>query len=52
MIFIEFQDLKFSSLDADKQPECCINYHSCEKVCPQAIHIPEALAKFAKKMGR
>jgi len=41
-----------ASLDAEKQPECCIACHSCEKVCPQTIHIPEELAKFAKKMGR
>lgn len=40
------------SVDADKQPECCINCHGCEKVCPQTIHIPEELRKFAKKMGR
>lgn len=44
--------MALSSLDDDKQPECCINCHSCEKVCPQTIHIPEELAKFAKKMGR
>ena len=40
------------SVDEDKQPECCINCHSCEKVCPQTIHIPEELRKFAAKMGR
>ena len=40
------------SIDADKQPECCINCHSCEKVCPQTIHIPEELKRFAEKMGR
>ncbi|MGN0293887.1 MAG: aldo/keto reductase [Lachnospiraceae bacterium] len=44
--------MALASVDADKQPECCINCHSCEKVCPQTIHIPEELAKFAKKMGR
>ncbi len=44
--------MALASLDADKQPECCINCHSCEKVCPQTIHIPEELSKFAKKMGR
>lgn len=44
--------MALSSLDADKQPECCISCHSCEKVCPQTIHIPEELAKFAKRMGR
>ena len=40
------------SLDADKMPECCINCHACEKVCPQTVHIPEELKKFAVKMGR
>lgn len=44
--------MALASVDADKQPESCINCHSCEKVCPQTIHIPEELAKFAKKMGR
>jgi len=44
--------MALASVDADKQPECCINCHSCEKVCPQTIHIPEELAKFAEKMGR
>lgn len=44
--------MALSSLDAQKQPECCINCHSCEKVCPQTIHIPEHLAAFAKKLGR
>ena len=44
--------MALSSVDADKQPECCVNCHSCEKVCPQQIHIPEHLANFAKKMGR
>ena len=44
--------MALSSVEADKQPECCISCHSCEKVCPQTIHIPEELAKFAKKMGR
>lgn len=44
--------MALASVDADKQPECCINCHSCEKVCPQAIHIPEELAKFAKRMGK
>ncbi len=44
--------MALASVDEDKQPECCINCHSCEKVCPQTIHIPEELRKFASKMGR
>lgn len=44
--------MALASVDADKQPECCINCHSCEKVCPQTIHIPEELKKFATRMGR
>ncbi len=32
--------MALGSIDADKQPECCISCHSCEKVCPQTIHIP------------
>ena len=44
--------MALESLDADKQPECCISCHSCEKVCPQTIHIPEELKKFSVKMGR
>ena len=44
--------MALSSLDADKQPECCIECHSCEEVCPQTIHIPDELKKFAVKMGR
>lgn len=44
--------MALAKVDKDKQPECCINCHSCEKVCPQQIHIPEELKKFANKMGR
>lgn len=44
--------MALASVDADKQPECCLNCHACEKVCPQTIAIPEELKKFAKKMGR
>lgn len=41
-----------SALPAEKQPSACIACHSCEKVCPQQIHIPDALAAFAKKIGQ
>lgn len=42
--------MALASVDADKRPECCIGCHSCEKVCPQMIHIPEELKSFAEKM--
>ncbi len=44
--------MALASVAPDKQPECCISCHSCEKVCPQTIHIPEHLASFAARMGR
>ena len=44
--------MALASLEADKQPECCIACHSCEQVCPQTIHIPDHLDDFAVKMGR
>ncbi len=44
--------MRLASVDADKQPECCIGCHSCEQVCPQTIHIPDELRNFADKLGR
>lgn len=43
--------MALASVDADRQPDRCINCQSCEKVCPQKIHIPEELKKFVKRMG-
>lgn len=43
--------MALSSVDADKQPQSCIECHACEQVCPQTIHIPDELKKFAEKMG-
>lgn len=40
-----------SALPEDKRPSACLACHSCEKVCPQGIHIAEAMADFAKKLG-
>lgn len=44
--------MRLASIPADKQPECCVACHSCEKVCPQTIHIPDILHSFAQKLGR
>ena len=41
-----------ASLPAEHQPSACVACHSCEKVCPQQIHIPDALADFARRMGK
>jgi hypothetical protein len=45
-------NMRLSTLAADKGPENCIKCHSCEKVCPQTIHIPDELHNLAVKMGR
>ncbi len=41
-----------STIGEDKQPECCVACHSCEKVCPQTLQIPDTLHRFAVKLGR
>ena len=35
------------AVPADKRPEACIGFRSCEAVCPQQIKISEAMADFA-----
>ncbi|MDR1794648.1 MAG: aldo/keto reductase [Erysipelotrichaceae bacterium] len=44
----------FDSVKAlgDKGPSACLNCHSCERICPQAIHIPEVLADFVKRIEK
>ncbi len=44
--------MRLASLPAEHQPSACVACHSCEKVCPQQIHIPDALADFARRMGK
>ena len=44
--------MALSAIPAEHQPSACIACHSCEKVCPQQIHIPDALADFARRMGK
>jgi hypothetical protein len=44
--------MKLATLDSNKGPESCISCRSCEKVCPQTIHIPDELHNFAVKMNR
>ena len=41
-----------STIGEDKQPECCVACHSCEKVCPQTLQIPDTLHRFAERLGR
>lgn len=38
------------AVPAEKQPSACIGCRSCERVCPQQIKIPEAMADFARKL--
>ena len=44
--------MRLASLPAEHQPSACVACHSCEKVCPQQIHIPDALTDFARRMGK
>jgi len=44
--------MALSVFPEDKQPSSCIGCRACEQVCPQTIHIPDELARFAAKMGR
>lgn len=44
--------MRLASFPPEHQPSACVACHSCEKVCPQQIHIPDALADFARRMGR
>ena len=44
--------MRLASFPPEYQPSACVACHSCEKVCPQQIHIPDALADFARRMGR
>ena len=44
--------MALSALAQNQQPSACIGCHSCEQVCPQQIHIPDALADFAARVGQ
>lgn len=44
--------MALSAFPQTQQPASCIACHSCEQVCPQQIHIPDALADFSRRMGR
>ena len=43
--------MALAAIPQDKQPTSCIGCRSCEAVCPQQIHISEAKADFAAKLG-
>lgn len=44
--------MALSAFAQNQQPSSCIGCHSCEQVCPQQIHIPDALADFAARVGQ
>lgn len=43
--------MALAAIPQDKQPVSCIGCRSCEAVCPQQIHISEAMADFAARLG-
>lgn len=43
--------MALSTFDKEKLPNACIGCKSCEQVCPQNIHISNALADFSKMLG-
>ena len=42
--------MALAAIPQDKQPASCIGCRSCEAVCPQQIHISEAMADFAARL--
>ncbi len=44
--------MALSAFAQNQQPSCCIGCRACEQVCPQQIHIPDALADFAVRVGQ
>ena len=44
--------MALSAFARNQQPSCCIGCRACEQVCPQKIHIPDALADFAARVGQ
>lgn len=43
--------MALSSYPKEKLPSACIGCGSCQAVCPQQIHIPEAMSDFAQKLN-
>ena len=39
-----------AALPPEKRPAACVGCGSCAAVCPQQIHIPQALADFARRL--
>lgn len=44
--------MALSAFAQSQHPSSCIGCHACEQVCPQQIHIPDALADFAVRVGQ
>ena len=44
--------MALSAFAQNQQPSSCIGCRACEQVCPQQIHIPDALHDFAVRVGQ
>lgn len=43
--------MALAGMPMEKHPSACIASHSCERVCPQQIHISQVMDTFAKGLG-
>ena len=43
--------MALSAMPEEEHPSACLGCRSCERVCPQQIHISEWMEKFASAMG-
>ena len=43
--------MALSSMPAEKKPSACVGCRSCEAVCPQQLHISEAMADFSARIS-
>ena len=43
--------MAMGAIPAEKQPSACLHCQSCEKVCPQQLHISDVMEDFVKVLG-